>query len=91
MKHKITTTSNGITGHLKKFCDECQKKQKEFNEELVSQYVWIDKTEDGKKNPRAIQRTRMTDKEYLMSIGMNDNNKKLSMLNSSIGVNKENL
>ena len=36
--HKITTTSNGITGHLEKFCDECQRRQKEFNKELLLKY-----------------------------------------------------
>ena len=36
--HKITTTSNGITGHLEKFCEECQKRQKEFNKELLQEY-----------------------------------------------------
>ena len=37
--HQITTTANGITGHLKKFCDECQKRQRAFNQELVDEFV----------------------------------------------------
>ena len=37
--HEITTTINGITGHLQKFCKECQKRQKEFNKELLNDYL----------------------------------------------------
>ena len=55
------------------------------------EYIWLDKTENGRKNPRAIQRKRLSDNDYLLKLEMLDNSKKLSMLDSSIGVNKENL
>ena len=55
------------------------------------EYIWLDKTENGRKNPRAIQRKRLSDNDYLLKLEMADNSKKLSMLDSSIGVNKENL
>ena len=55
------------------------------------EYIWLDKTENGRKNPRAIQRKRFSDNDYLLKLEMADNSKKLSMLDSSIGVNKENL